>query len=259
MYLRAVHAETHIPTLRQLIRDFPLGILTTAFSSTAGPSIQSSHIPFLLDVQDESSETELGRLRGHLARANPQSKALIEAVSKNQGNGTTPSNILTEEVLVLFTSPVQHYVTPKFYTETKPATGKVVPTWNYAAVQAYGRARIYFDARSEETSAFLSRQISDLSEHAETSIMGYTGPEDSRPAPWSVKDSPERYVELLRKAIIGVEIEITRLEGKFKMSQELGAGDREGVVAGFQGLGTEVAQEVAKLVEQRAELKGKTS
>lgn len=257
MYLRAAHVETHIPTLRQLIRDFPLGILTTAISSTAGPFIQSSHIPFLLDVGDESSETELGRLRGHLARANPQSKAMIEAVlSKNQGNGST---VLTDEVLVLFTSPVQHYVTPKFYTETKPATGKVVPTWNYAAVQAYGRARVYFDAGGEETSAFLARQIDDLSAHAERDIMGYTGPEGSRPAPWSVRDSPERYVELLKKAIIGVEIEITRLEGKFKMSQELGDGDRAGVIEGFRGLGTDTAREVAELVERRAELKGKSS
>ncbi|KAH8901912.1 negative transcriptional regulator [Coniochaeta sp. PMI_546] len=259
MYLRAVHAETHIPTLRQLIRDFPLGILTTAFSSTTGPFIQSSHIPFLLDVQDESSETELGRLRGHLARANPQSKSLIEAVSKTQVDRRVQSNVLTEEVLVLFTSPVQHYVTPKFYSETKPATGKVVPTWNYAAVQAYGQARIYFDAQSEETSAFLSQQISDLSKHAETSVMGYTGPADARPSPWSVTDSPERYIELLKKAIIGIEIEITRLEGKFKMSQELGAGDRQGVIDGFQGLGTDVAREVAKLVEHRAELKSKPS
>jgi transcriptional regulator len=150
-------------------------------------------------------------------------------------------------------------VTPKFYTETKPATGKVAPTWNYAAVQAYGRARIYFDAHSEETSTFLSQQISDLSKHVETSIMGHTGPENSRPAPWSVAESPERYIELRKKAIVGIEIDITRLEGKFKMSQELGAGDREGVIDGFQHLGTETAREVAKLVEQRAELKAKHS
>ncbi|KAK7995085.1 transcriptional protein [Apiospora arundinis] len=272
MYLPSVHAEEHIPTLRQLIRDFPLGVLTTAIPSTTGPFIQSSHIPFLLDVGDESSETEMGTLRGHMARVNPQSKAMIEGVSQKQkqsanNNGSeaaAPSNdFLTEEVLVLFTSPVQHYVTPKFYTETKPTTGKVVPTWNYAAVQAYGRAKIYFDTRSEETGAFLSQQIADLSQYAETSIMGYTGSSSgaadpanpANPAPWQVSDSPEKYIGLLKKAIIGIEIEIDRLEGKFKMSQEMGAGDRAGVAEGFRGLGTETAAGVAELVKQRGDMK----
>jgi len=258
-----VHAEEHLPTLRQLIRDFPLGVITTAIPSTTGPFIQSSHIPFLLDVDDESSETELGTLRGHLARANPQSKAMIEVVTKKgqRSSGDEPAapsnDFLTEEVLVLFTSPVQHYVTPKFYTETKPATGKVVPTWNYAAVQAYGRAKIYFDTQSEETGAFLTRQISDLSQHAEKSIMGYTGSaaDTSKPSPWQVSDSPDKYVGLLKKAIIGIEIEIDRLEGKFKMSQEMGAGDRAGVVKGFQDLGTETAEGVAKLVKECGDLK----
>ncbi|KAK8096882.1 putative transcriptional regulator [Apiospora kogelbergensis] len=263
MYLRSVHAEKHLPTLRQLIRDFPLGVITTAIPYTTGPFIQSSHIPFLLDVEDESSETELGTLRGHLARANPQSKAMIEAVSKKQDGSNdaeqaAPFNdFLAEEVLVLFTSPVHHYVTPKFYTETKPTTGKVVPTWNYAAVQAYGRAKIYFDPRSEETGTFLTQQISDLSQHAEMSIMGYTGSatDTSRPSPWQVADSPDKYIGLLKKAIIGIEIEIDRLEGKFKMSQEMGAGDRAGVARGFQGLGTETAEGVAKLVKERGDLK----
>jgi transcriptional regulator len=182
---------------------------------------------------------------------------MMEACLKNQENGISNPNVLTEEVLVLFTPPSNHYVTPKFYSETKPATGKVVPTWNYAAVQAYGRARIYFDTKSEEASEFLSKQISDLSEHAETSVMGYTGPANSRPSSWKVTDAPDRYIDLLKKAIIGIEIDIDRLEGKFKMSQEMGAGDQQGVVAGFKNLGTEVGDEVAKLVQTRAELKEK--
>ncbi|RFU34114.1 hypothetical protein B7463_g2191, partial [Scytalidium lignicola] len=252
MYLRAAHVETSIPVLRQLIRDYPLGILTTAIGSTTYPFIQSSHIPFVLDVENESSETELGRLRGHMARQNPQSKAIIESLTSP--SHAVSSNTLEQEVLVLFNAHPNHYVTPKFYVETKPVTGKVVPTWNYAAVQAYGKATIYFDSNSEESSTYLSKQISDLSHYAETSIMGYTGTE-GRPEAWTVSDAPDRYLELMKRNIIGIEIAIDRLEGKFKMSQELGKGDRDGAIQGFENLDSAVGRDMAKLVQQRGNLK----
>ena len=126
MYLRNGHVEPSLPVLRQLIRDYPLGVLTTAIPSKTYPTILSTHIPFVLDVDDETSTTELGVLRAHLARPNPQSKSMSEAlINSGKANGA----YLDEEVLILFTSQVQHYVTPKFYTETKPVSGKVVPTW----------------------------------------------------------------------------------------------------------------------------------
>ncbi|KAF2970268.1 hypothetical protein GQX73_g3299 [Xylaria multiplex] len=248
MYLRDVHAEKSIPVLRQLIRDNPLGILTTAIRSKIAPFILSSHIPFIIDVKDEGSEKELGVLRGHIARQNPQSKVLIEAAQANQ------ASTLEEEVLVLFTLPSQHYVTPKFYTETKPSTGKVVPTWNYAAVQAYGRAKIFWDHKSDESISFLSKQIYDLSEHAETSVMGYTGTAGKQES-WKVSDAPERFIELLRTNIIGIEIEVDRLEGKFKMSQEMSVNDRQGVIEGFANLGTETGNVLSTLVKERSDLK----
>lgn len=252
MHLRSVHAESSIPVLRKLVHDNPLGVFTTAIRSNIAPLLQSSHIPFILDVKDETSKEELGVLRGHLARQNPQSKVLIEAA---QATHPSKPNVLEEEVLVLFTSAVQqHYVTPKFYTETKPATGKVVPTWNYAAVQAYGRAKIYWDHKSQESVDFLSKQIADLSEHAESSVMGYTG-KGGRQGSWKVSDAPERFIELLRTNIIGIEIQIERLEGKFKMSQEMSLGDREGVIKGFANLGTETGTAVSKLVKERSDLK----
>lgn len=182
----------------------------------------------MLDIEDETSETELGRLRGHIARANPQSKAMIETLTNNP----QLNKIIEQDVLIIFNSPVQHYVTPKFYTETRPTTGKVAPTWNYAAAQVYGHARIFFDAKSKETSQFLAKQLADLSYHSETKIMGYTGGDN--PVDWKVSDTPDRYIDLLMKSIIGLEIEITSLEGKFKMSQEMSVGDREGVVEGFK-------------------------
>lgn len=197
-------------------------------------------------MKDDTDESELGVLRGHLARPNPQSKAMIEAAQESS------SQILEGEVMVLFNAAAHHYITPKFYTETKPSTGKVVPTWNYAAAQVYGKATIYYDSMADETSAFLSRQIDDLSKHAETSIMGYTG-SGTQPDPWSVSDAPEPFIKILQKNIIGIEIAIERLEGKFKMSQEMRQGDREGVIVGFESLGSEVGSQMAKLVRERGQ------
>lgn len=249
MYLRAAHAELHIPSLRNFIRQNPLGLLITAIPSSNFPTIQCTHLPWLLDINDDSSETEFGTLRGHMAKPNPHSKAMTEAVETS-----SPSNgRLTQEVSVIFNGPAHHYVTPKFYTETKPSTGKVVPTWNYSAVQAYGTATIFWDSKNPETGDFLQKQISDLSYHAETSIMGYTGGDKLKP--WGVTDAPERYVDLLKKNIIGISIDITRLEGKYKMSQELGKGDREGVIKGFEALHTDEGDKIARTVEERSALK----
>ncbi|KAK9258635.1 transcriptional regulator PAI 2-type, partial [Lipomyces tetrasporus] len=106
-----------------------------------------------------------------------------------------------EEVLVTL-QLVHHYVTPKFYTETKPTSGKVVPTCDYySAVQVYGAARIYFDTRS--------KQVSDFSRSS--SVAG--------PRRWEVSDAPISYIDLQEKNIIGVEEQIKSMTGKFKMSQ----------------------------------------
>ena len=241
MYLRAVHADATVQQLRQLIRDNPLGILTTAIPSESHPLLQSSHIPFILDL-DETDDSKLGTLRGHIARQNPQSKAIIESLG-----APTQTRVLDQEVLVLFTSTIQHYVTPKFYTQTKPDSGKVVPTWNYAAAQVYGKARIYHKSAAEETVEFLVKQIDDLSRYAEEDLMGHE-------KAWKVADAPERYIELLRKNIIGIEIEIDRMEGKFKMSQEM-SGDRNGIVDGFESLETGIGQKMASLVKERGDFK----
>ncbi|KZV74960.1 hypothetical protein PENSPDRAFT_647487 [Peniophora sp. CONT] len=243
MYLRAIHAEDHLPTLRALVRAHPLGTFTTVISSPQFPLLQSTYIPFVLDIADESSESELGTLRGHMARANPHSKAMIENLSGRE----EALQVLENEVMVLFNGPVDHYVTPKFYTETKPDTGKVVPTWNYAAVEVRGRARVYFDSKSQETGAFLDKQVRALTGLCEGEIMGYE-------KQWSVEDAPGSYIEILKKAIIGVEIEVTSMVGKWKMNQEISEGDRKGVVEGFNGLGTDAGKCMAHVVKERAEI-----
>lgn len=242
MYLRAVHAEQNVATLHQFIRSNPLGIFTTAIDSKSFPFLQSSHIPWVLDVDEKSDNDHLGVLRGHIARANPQAKALIEHLKEND------TQTLSRDVMILFNGPAHHYVTPKFYRETKPATGKVVPTWNYSAVQVYGRATIYHDTKSTAAGTFLDKQIRDLSMQSEVDIMGY------KEKPWQVDDAPTSYVELLKKAIIGVQIEITDIGGKYKMSQEMGVGDQQGVIDGFEALGNDEGKAIARTVKERGKV-----
>jgi len=256
MYLRAAHAELDIPTLYKFIRNNPLGVLTTAIKSPDYPLLQSSHIPWVLDIPGSPSSTP-AKLRGHLARANPHAKALIRAASAaSDASSNSKSDQpyigtkLEDEVMILFTSPVTHYVTPQFYTETKPSTGKVVPTWDYASVQVYGKIAVYSSTTAPESGAFLTQQINDLTRLCEEGQMGY---EEEKS--WKVDDAPASYVDVLRKAIVGVEIEVTGIAGKWKMSQELGAGDRAGVVKGFETLGTGLGKEMAALVEERGALK----
>ncbi|CRG89661.1 hypothetical protein PISL3812_06700 [Talaromyces islandicus] len=256
MYLRAAHAESSIKTLLEFIRENPLGVLTTAISSPSYPLLQSSHIPWVLDFISEDPDAPVkGRLRGHMAKQNPHSKAMIESVT---ATGSPSTSQLQQDVMVLFTSMHHHYVTPKFYTETKPSTAKVVPTWNYSAAQVYGKATIYYDSSYPQTSEYLSQQIRDLSNLCETSIMGYTGQGD-RVEPWKVSDAPERYIEIMKKNIIGIEVAIESIGGKFKMSQEMGKGDREGVIEGFTKLGSDVGNHIACLVKERGEMKDATA
>jgi transcriptional regulator len=245
MYIRPVHAEHDVPTLHSFIRENPLGILTTAIESPADPFLQSSHIPWILDAPDAAAgQLPFGTLRGHIARANPQAKAIVAELADGASRATAPR--LARDVLVLFNAPAQHYVPPRFYAQTKPATGRVVPTWDYAAVQAYGRATVFVGGADAAADAFLARQVRDLTHFAETAVMGHA-------CPWRVDDAPESYIALLTKAIVGIEVEITDMAGRWKMSQEMCAEDREGVVRGFEEMGTDIGKAMADMVRERAE------
>jgi transcriptional regulator len=239
MYIRAVHAELDVPTLQAFVRSHPLGLFTTAVKHDKYDTIQTSHIPFVLDdasSDDLGSPGHLGTLRGHIARQNPQTKALIDTLRP------TDSVTLDDDVQVLFNAPVHHYVPPRFYTETKPKDGKIVPTWNYAAVQVYGKLKLHY-LNNEESSAFLQKQIEDLSGMTENMYNGS----------WTVSEAPTKYIDVMKKAIVGIEIDIKRIEGRFKLSQEdLGKEDWKGLVEGFRALGTERASEMADMIEGRA-------
>jgi transcriptional regulator len=172
-------------------------------------------LPILVDTDD----SEHGTLRLHMARANPQWREL-ETVA---------------ECLAVFQGP-HDYVTPSWYA-TKRETGKVVPTWNYATVHAWGRPRVVNDA------AWLRRQLEDLT----------LSREGLRPAPWKVDDAPADFVAMQMKAIVGVEIPISRIEGKWKMSQNRPEADRAGVVAGFREQG-DAGERIAAVVAERGSL-----
>jgi transcriptional regulator len=167
-------------------------------------------VPFLIDLQAGPR----GVLRCHVARANGQWKDI--------GPGA--------DVLIVFQG-AQHYVHPGWY-ETKRETGKVVPTWNYTMVQVEGRARVMDD------DAWLARQIRDV-----TDMM-----EGQYPAPWAVHDAPPAFIESQIRGIVGIEIEIVSLMGKWKISQNRNEVDRKGVVQGLAALGTPEAQAMATLV-----------
>ncbi|KGO68405.1 FMN-binding split barrel-like protein [Penicillium italicum] len=229
---------------------------------------------------------------------------------------TSLGHTLPGEVLIVFTSPVDHYITPNFYIESKPATGRVAPTWNYAAVQVYGRATIYHDTQDKEMELFLRRRLGDLARLGEEGVMGFqnqsglgpdvkhggdgsgsgsgTGDGDGdgdppqnqdqspdlevnqgvkmvatgasgqgdgmalstpTPAPWKIVDAPLEYIAALLKNIVGMEIEITRIEGRFKVSQERPVSDRGGVVEGLEEMGGR-ARDMAEFVRRGKVLPG---
>ena len=128
---------------------------------------------------------------------------------------------------------VDAYVTPGWY-ETKRETGKVVPTWNYATVQVRGRATVHEDAD------WLKDQVSTL-----------TGVHEAEQAkPWGVTDAPDDFIASQLRAIVGVEIEITDITGKWKVSQNRNAADAAGVVEGLRASGDAKKHEMADLVEK---------
>ncbi len=176
-----------------------------------GPQgLVANAIPFLVDA----GASTLGTLRAHVARANGQWRELQAA----------------GEALVVF-HDVDHYVSPSWYA-TKRETGKVVPTWNYVMVQARGAVRVI------EDEAWLRRQIAALT----------LSQEAGRSAPWAVSDAPEDFLAAMVGQIVGLEIEVADIRGKWKASQNRNAADRAGVVDGLSAAGGDAAAAMAAIV-----------
>lgn len=210
MYLPAHFEEKRVDVLHQLVRTHPLGLLVTHGPNDAN-GLQANSIPFLIDAEP----TPFGTLRGHVARANPLWR---EAAGS--------------EALVVFQGP-QAYVSPGWYP-SKAEHGKVVPTWNYVMVQARGRLRAIEDA------AWLHALVSRLTATHEA----------GQARPWAVTDAPPDFVATMLGAIVGIEIELGALVGKWKVSQNRSAADRAGTVDGLAASPGEQAMQMAREVRQ---------
>lgn len=211
MYLPSSFAERDLPTLFGYMEAHPLAALIT---DVAPEGLFATHLPLLLD----RTAGTMGVLAGHVARANPHSRCLAEG---------------PVEALVIFSGP-DAYITPGWY-QSKQETGRVVPTWNYVVVHAYGALRVREDPQ------FLRAHLEALTRRHEA----------KRPEPWDVTDAPSDFIVQQMKAIVGIEITITRLEGKWKMSQNRTSRDIDGVVVGLSGSETVQDREVARIVKQR--------
>jgi transcriptional regulator len=201
MYLPAHFAESRPEVLAALVRSHPFGLLVT---QNRDGGIDANSIPFVLDPAAPGMP---GMLRGHVARANPLWQTARVDVDS----------------LVVFQGP-QGYVSPAWYP-SKVEHGKVVPTWNYVMVQGRGKLRAIDDA------GWLRGFVTRLTERHE----------GERAAPWAVSDAPADYVETMLRSIVGIEIALTSLTGKWKLSQNRPAADRAGVVAGLRREGADEA------------------
>ncbi|MEP6546770.1 MAG: FMN-binding negative transcriptional regulator [Gammaproteobacteria bacterium] len=172
--------------------------------------LNANHVP----VETVSEPAPHGMLRGHIARANP--------LWREYRDGSA--------ALAIFQGP-QAYISPSFYP-SKKQTGEVVPTWDYAVVHAHGSLRFVQD------SEWLQALVVRLTDSHEA----------SRQAPWEVADAPPRYIEKMLSQIVGFEFAITGLTGKWKLSQNHPAANRQGVVAGLRENAGADSQEIADML-----------
>jgi transcriptional regulator len=205
MYLPELFRVEDVPQMHALMRARPFAALVSAGSS----GLFASHLPTVL--KDEGA---FGLIECHLARANPHWRELAEGA----------------EALMIFQG-AEGYVTPNWYP-SKAEGGKVVPTWNFAVVHAYGRPEFVNDAD------WLRRHVTALTAQQEK----------DEPRPWAVSDAPESFVGAMLRGIVGFRVSITRLEGKWKMSQNRTPQDREGVVKGLARRDRGDDREIAELV-----------
>lgn len=176
--------------------------------------LNANHIPLLLSDQP----APLGTLRGHVARAN----AIWRDVSKDV------------DVLAVFHGP-DAYVSPTWYPG-KAENGKAVPTWNYAVAHAYGSLRVRDDA------VWLHAHLDALTRHHEAAL----------PEPWHLSDAPQDYIDKMMAAVVGIEIVITRLLGKWKVSQNQPAQNQAGVIQGLRARADAQSLAMAELIKVKS-------
>jgi transcriptional regulator len=209
MYVPSHFEETRIETLHSLIQAYPLGTLVTLTAQ----GLEASHIPFEIDP----APAPFGTLRCHVARVNSIWKDFSRDI----------------QALAVFHG-VDAYISPSWYP-TKYDSGKVVPTWNYAVVHAYGPLQVIEDRQ------WLRQFVERLTSRHES----------GRSNPWKVSDAPADYIDQLLGTIVGIEMPIARLIGKWKVSQNRPARDQAGAVEGLLELDTEESRLMADLIRNR--------
>lgn len=220
MYTPRTNAEERPEVLTAFMRAHPFVTLVSA-----GPAneLWATHLPVVYLAAGGLH----GTIEGHVARANPHHK-LVRAAAEQAAPGTAP-----RESLVIFTGP-HAYVTPAWYPG-KAVHGREVPTWNYIAVHAYGTLRLREDV------SWLMAHLTRLADQSEA----------ARPDPWAVSDAPAEYVAQELRAIVGFELQITRIEARWKMSQNRSSEDIDGVVEGLGASERPMDREVAAIVDER--------
>jgi transcriptional regulator len=211
MYLPAHFEETRVEVLHDLLRARPLGALVTL--SSAG--LNADHVPFEIDA----NPAPLGRLRGHVAKANPLWRDFSPQL----------------EALIIFQG-AQAYVSPSWYP-SKALTGEVVPTYNYLVVHGYGELKIINDRE------WLRDLVTRLTDRLE----------DGRGDRWRVADAPPSFIEKQLAAIVGIEIKLTRLVGKWKVSQNRSMDDRAGVARGLAERDDADSAAIARWVKEKSQ------
>lgn len=206
MYCPAHFEEARPDILLGLIAQHPLATIISSSSS----GLAADHIPLMYEAVPGGA----GKLIGHVARSNPLWQAKPDA-----------------EHLLVFQGP-SAYVSPNWYL-SKAESGKVVPTWNYAAVHVHARLR----------------PIEDKAHIRSTLEKQTRCQEAAQDKPWAVADAPEDFTERLLGLIVGVEFDIVRMQGKWKVSQNQGLPNRQGVIAGLTALQRDEASSMAALVQ----------
>jgi transcriptional regulator len=213
MYTPAHFKEDRIDVLHQLIAHHPLGTLITLTAD----GLNANHIPLMVDASHSPVGGEFGTLRGHVARSNTMWKTFDPDVN----------------ALVVFQGP-DAYISPSWYP-SKQEHGKVVPTWNYAVVHAAGPLVICDDV------TWMRAFLDGTTDHFETT-------RNTAAARWKMSDAPEDFLQTMMRAVVGIEIPITSIEGKWKVSQNRALADRVGVADGLVEGASDGTQAMANLV-----------
>lgn len=173
--------------------------------------IEANHMPLILNKSDQRDV-----LQGHIAKANPLWKSIKDK----------------SEVLIIFNGP-NCYISPNYYP-TKQENGKVVPTWNYVSVHVKGIVSFIYDEQ------WILTMLKDLTNQYEV----------NQPVPWSLSDAPQAYIDKMLSAIVGLEIDILSITGKWKVSQDKTEVNQKGIIKGLSQEADSNAQNIAKLVKE---------